>query len=129
MQSRPPAPRFVQPRPARPAGGQGTAALWLGIASIVICVLSVGVLALLTLPLGIAALVLGIKARRRGAGNAGLILGAIGVLLSLLALLFWVVLVIIGGFTLEFLDFWDQIEGWLELPAPEDPTDPDPPII
>ena len=91
--------------------------------------LSLGVLAFITLPVAIAAVVLGVKARRRGAGGAGLILGVIGVLLSLLALVFWIVVVIVGGLTLEFLDVWPAIEDWLELPAPENPADPDPPII
>lgn len=123
------APRFVQPRPAAPGTGRATLALWLGISSIVICVLSAGVLALLTLPAGIAAVVLGMRARRDGPGTAGLMTGAVGVVLSLLAMLFWIGLVIIGGLTLEFVDVWGALEEWLELPPPEDPADPDPRII
>lgn len=112
------APQFVQPRRT---AGRGTAALWLGILSCAICLLSLGLLALLTLALGIAALVVGLRRRQ----TAAAVLGGIGTLLSLLAIAFWIGLVIIGGLAIEFID----LEGWLDLPPVEDPTDPDPPII
>lgn len=122
-------PRFVQPRPAGPAASRAGLALWLGIGSVAASVLSLGLLALVTLPAGIAALVLGIRARRQGGGSAAAILGGLGIALSLLAMLFWIVLVVLGGLTLEFLSFWDSIEKWLELPPIEDPANPDAPII
>ena len=123
------APRFVQPRPASPGSSDGTLALWLGIGSIVMCLISLGLLALPALLCAIGAVVLGVRARRRGGGRGGIVTGAIGIAVSLLALVFWIALVILGGLSLEFLDFWDAIEEWLDIPPVEDPVNPDAPII
>lgn len=123
------APRFVQPRAPGSASGSATLALWLGIFSCTACVLSLGLLALATLPAGVAALVLGLRARRRGGGSAAAVLGAIGIALSLLALVFWVALVLIGGLTVELFDVWDDLERWFELPPVDNPADPAPPVI
>ena len=123
------APRFVQPRPASPAGSSASVALWLGIGSIVACVISVGLLALPALAAGIGAVVVGSRARARGGGSGGIITGAIGIVLSVLALLLWIALLVVGGLTLEFLDVWGEFEDWLETPPGEGPEDPDRRVI
>jgi hypothetical protein len=123
------APRFVQPRPASPAGSNASLALWLGIGSIVVCVISLGLLALPALLGGIGALVLGLRGRRHGGGRGGAIAGAIAVVLALLAMVFWIVLVILGGLTLDFLDGLGSIEDWFDLPPEQTPDDPDRRII
>ena len=123
------APRFVQPSPAGPGERDAGLAVGLGIASIVLCVISLGLLALPGLVCGVGAVIEGVRARRRGRGGRGVVIGAIGIALCLLALAFWVLLVILGGLTLEFLDFWGTLEDWLDLPPVEDPVNPDAPII
>ncbi|MCF3962321.1 DUF4190 domain-containing protein [Streptomyces fuscigenes] len=84
-----------------PANGMGTAALVLGIVSVVgFCLY--GVVGIIT---GILAIVFGIKGRRkadngeannRGAATAGLIMGWIGAVIGLLVVAFIVVAIVIG---------------------------------
>jgi hypothetical protein len=97
---------YQQPVPAvaGPPNNQAVAALILGIAGLALVVTSTGLLAPVTLPCSILGWVYGSKALNRiragettqgeGIAKAGRICGIIGVPLSVLALLFWVAVII-----------------------------------
>lgn len=84
--------------PMAPQNGMGTASLVLGILGLVCCG---------SLVMSIAAIVLGVMGRKKvqqglatngGAATAGMIMGIIGVVLSIIGLIVWAA----GGFNSEF---------------------------
>jgi hypothetical protein len=87
-----------------PPNGSATASLALGIAGLALLVTSTGLLAPLTLPCSILGWVYGSKALGRvragetdqgeGAARAGRICGILGVVLGILALLFWIAVLV-----------------------------------
>lgn len=98
-----PAPAYVV-APQGPPNGAATAALILGIAGLALVVTSSGLLAPLTLPCSILGWVYGTKAIGRvrrgetsqgeGIAKAGRVCGIVGVVLNVLALLFWIAIII-----------------------------------
>lgn len=108
-----PQPGWYQPAPARPSNGSAVAALVLGIAGILITFFFAGFLFFVSLPCSIAAWVLGVKGKKlatpnpeleptkpagRGMAQAGLICGIVGIVLAILAIVFWVLLFTLGDF-------------------------------
>lgn len=100
----------------------------LGILGLVLLVLSLGLLAILSLPMCIAAWIMGRKAVARTSGEAadgaglaraGLILGRVGTALSVLALIAWTVLIALAD------DIFEDIEEWLEDLDDDGDGDPD----
>lgn len=118
----PPAPTatFVKPQ-SSPANGFAIAALVLGISSLVLLVLSLGVSFTFSLPLSAAAWVCAVKAKRalrdgraesgEGQAQAGLVLAMLGVALSVAAMVVWIAL-IASGFSIE--DLRDSLERELD---------------
>ena len=115
--------RWLPPERARPGSaparataqrsGQATAALVLGIAGLVLLVLSFGFLAIFTLPLSVAAWALGLSARRRadrgeaggrGTAHAGFVLGVIGTVLAVVAIVALTLLVALDDSFLDDLE-------------------------
>jgi hypothetical protein len=106
------APRAEAPQAARPAprpapeGGRATSALVLGITGLTLWLVSLGVLAAVSLPCSVLALVLGAGARRRieagettgglGAARTGVITGVVGVVLGVLGIAFWALVIFSG---------------------------------
>jgi hypothetical protein len=96
---------YYHAQPLGPPNGSATASLALGIAGLAILVTSTGLLAPLTIPCSILAWVYGSRALGRvragetdqgeGAARAGRICGIVGLVLGILALLFWVALLVI----------------------------------
>lgn len=116
--------------PGAPAAGYGVAptknglgvwSLVLGIASVVLCCLALG------LPLGAVAIVLGVKARRAtaqglatngGMGLAGLILGVVGVLASAyMVVSFGVAMAQFGGFE-GYMEYVNSLVEQGTVPQP-----------
>jgi hypothetical protein len=101
------------PQPTGAKNTRATVALWLGIAGVLLVFLTIGLAFFLYLPVSAAAWVLGLHAKRlvdSGAINEGRkraatghILGIVGVVLGVLALIFWIVAVLIMG-TLGFFE-------------------------
>ena len=92
----------VAPAPAQPSNGQAVAALVLGICGLVFLVMAIGLLAPLSLPCSILAWVFGVKGRRladrglagqRGLAQAGFVMGVVGTVLGVLALIAWAVVI------------------------------------
>ncbi|GAA4624267.1 DUF4190 domain-containing protein [Cellulomonas oligotrophica] len=125
-----------QPYPAAPAvpgspvagygvaptkNGLGVWSLVLGIASVVLCCLALG------LPLGAVAIVLGVKARRAtaqglatngGMGLAGLILGVVGVLASLYMVVGFAMVVSEQGGIEGYIDYVTSLAEQGQVPQP-----------
>jgi hypothetical protein len=113
--SRPPAthagPTFARPKPAE-TNGLALTALILGIVGLVLLLLSLGILFIFTLPCSIAAWICAAQARARiavgettsgrGQAQAGYILGIIGVVLGVMAMVGWIA-AIASGLDLEEL--------------------------
>lgn len=99
---------------ASPANTSAILALVLGVAAVVSLLVSLGGLFFLALPLGIAAMVFGARGKRaadrdlggrqRGAAKVGIGLGAIGTLISLLAILLLLLGVSLLGSAVSGLD-------------------------
>lgn len=111
-----PQPGWYQPGPSRPTNGTAVAALVLGIAGIAVTLMFAGFLFIVSIPCSIAAWVLGVKGKRiaapdpnlepmrpggRGLAQAGLITGIIGLVLAVLAIVFWVLLFSLGNWDLS----------------------------
>ena len=102
-----------KPAPSDAKNTRATVALWLGIAGILLVLLTLGTAFFLYLPASAAAWVLGLRAKgdvdsgrlaegRKRAATAH-VLGIVGAVLGVLALIFWIVAVLIMG-TLGFFD-------------------------
>jgi hypothetical protein len=96
------------------------ASLVLGIVSVGAVVLTVGVFAVLTLPTAIAAWVMGRRAVRaadreglgqRSQAQAGFVLGIVGVVLSVLAIVVWIALLSDDAFVRELERELDRQRG------------------
>lgn len=96
---------WYQPPPSRPTNGSAVAALVLGIAGIAVTLMFAGFLFIVSIPCSIAAWVFGVKGKRvaapdlmaepqrpggRGMAQAGLVCGIVGLVLAILAIIFWV---------------------------------------
>lgn len=102
------APGWQQQPAAEPGNGPAVAALVLGIVSLALLLVSVGFSSIISLGCAIAAIALGRKGRRlvdggetrkhRGLAQAGFIMGIIGVVLSILATIFWTLIVLSDEF-------------------------------
>lgn len=107
----PPQPGWYQLPPPRPTNGSAVAALVLGIAGIAVTVLFAGLLFIVSIPCSIAAWVLGVKGKRiaapdpnleptrpggRGLAQAGLVMGIVGLVLAILAIIAWALLFSLG---------------------------------
>jgi len=109
----PPAPFYAQPahRPA-PGNGQAIAALVLGSSGLALLLTTLGLAFFLSLPCAVMGWIFGVKARGRvergetiqhaGIAQAGIVTGIIGVVLGVLALAFWVLVLIAAGTTDEY---------------------------
>ena len=108
----PPQASFVQP--AGETNGNAVAALVLGISGLALTVLFAGWLFFVAIPCSIMAWIFGVQGKRkvdrgevatqRGLAKAGHILGIVGVVLAVLAIIFWVVLFFGMGIELEDLE-------------------------
>lgn len=102
-----PQPGWYQPPPSRPTNGAAVAALALGIAGIVVTLFFLGFLFIVSIPCSIAAWIFGVKGKKvaapdpmaepqrpggRGMAQAGLICGIVGLVLAVLAIIFWVII-------------------------------------
>lgn len=102
-----PQPGWYQPPPSRPTNGAAVAALALGIAGIVVTLFFAGFLFIVSIPCSIAAWIFGVKGKKvaapdpmaepqrpggRGMAQAGLICGIVGLVLAVLAVIFWVII-------------------------------------
>ena len=101
-------PDFLPPRATLPAPAQGqnnraVAALILGAGSLGLLVFSAGVLFFLTLPGSIAGWILGHRAKGPDTGgdqaNVAVIIAIVGVVLSVIAGVVWILLVALGAYT------------------------------
>jgi hypothetical protein len=110
----PPAPQpasrlvFLPPNPTLPASAQAqnnraVVAMIFGSGSLGLLVFSAGLLFFLTLPASIAGWILGNRAKRletgRDQANVAVILGIVGVVLSVIAAVVWILLVALGEYT------------------------------
>jgi hypothetical protein len=113
------APRYA-PASGAPRNPGAVASLVLGIVSVGAVVLTVGVFAVLTLPTAIAAWVMGRRAVRaadreglgqRSQAQAGFVLGIVGVVLSVLAIVVWIALLSDDAFVRELERELDRQRG------------------
>ena len=104
---------FVQPHPPQPSNGQAVAGFVLGICGLAFLVLSVGILFVVSLPCSVLGWIFGVKGRRRadrdglgqrGLAQAGLIMGVIGTVLGVLALVGWILVFALGDFNFKDLE-------------------------
>ncbi len=112
------APVFVRPqRRAVPKSAVATASLTLGVVGLVLLTLSLGLGLLLSLPCSAAAWALATLERRRAAildpgaeppASAGRILGILGVVLALVALVLWGLIFASGASPEDILEQWRQ---------------------
>jgi hypothetical protein len=101
-------PVFLPPNATLPASAQAqnnraVVALIFGSGSLGLLVFSAGLLFFLTLPASIAGWILGHRAKRletgRDQANVAVILGIVGVVLSVIAAVVWILLVALGEYT------------------------------
>jgi hypothetical protein len=100
---------------AEPGNGSAVAALVLGIVSLALLLLSAGFSTIVSLGCAIPAIFLGRKGRRqvddghtrkhRGLAQAGFIMGIVGTILSVLATVFWVLIIALSE---EFQQSFEQ---------------------
>ncbi len=109
-----PAPAFSQPpRGHEPSNGQAVAGLVCGILGLTVLLGTAGLAFVVSLPLSICAWVFGIKGQRRadrgeaghrGLGQAGWIMGLIGTILGVLAMIGWILLFALNDDLIEELE-------------------------
>ena len=106
---------WPQPGTQEPGNGSAVAALVLGIVALALLLVTFGLSTIVSLGCAIPAIFLGRKGRglvdrgetrkHRGLAQAGLIMGIVGTILSVLATVFWILLAVLSD---DFQDSFEQ---------------------
>ena len=113
-----PMPGYYAPRPSRPSNGAAVAALVLGIAGIALTLMFAGILFVVSIPCSILAWVFGVKGKRAagddpndltqpgqaGLAQAGLICGIVGLVLAVLAIAFWLLVLLATDWDIDDIE-------------------------